>query len=208
MLVVAAHRGREAFRQLLRNCDAAFGEDDAGAIQDHGELGVRQDVRGRGHGLDPARGPLKVHARWDLDLHHLAPHVPRDVHLGRRTPPDGLLNHAVQHLRDPRWIAELLLVTHAVLEHVQLLDLLEPPLADRLVGRLGRDQEQRRVVPIRGLHGRNEVGDPWTILSNHHGHIAGGAAVPVRHHAGVALVGAVPELDARCWEEVGDRHHR
>jgi hypothetical protein len=39
-------------------------------------------------------------------------------------------------------------------------------------------------------------------------HLARGAGVTVGHHAGIALMRAVPERDAGLGKQVRDRHHR
>ena len=143
-----------------------------------------------------------------LDVDDLGPEVARHVDLRRRRAAPRLLDHPVQHLGDPHRVAHLLLVADHVAEQRHLLDLLEAALADRPVRRLRRHQEERRVVPVRRLHRRHEVGDPRPVLRDRHRHPPGRPRVAVRHHPGVALVGAVPEGDARRREQVRDRHHR
>jgi hypothetical protein len=96
----------------------------------------------------------------------------------------ALEDHAVQHLGHAGRVAHLFLVGDHVLEQLHLLDFLEAALADGLVGRLRRDQQQRRVVPVGGLHGGDEIGDAGAVLGDHHRHLAGGAGVAVGHHAG------------------------
>mmetsp|Transcript_89555 Transcript_89555/g.274200 ORF Transcript_89555/g.274200 Transcript_89555/m.274200 type:complete len:667 (+) Transcript_89555:426-2426(+) len=207
VLVVAAHRRGEPLRQLFRSLDAALREDDASAIEDHRELRRREQLRGGRDGLLAAWRALQVDARGQLHVDDLGPHIPGDVDLRWRAAADGLLDDAIQDLRDARRVTDLLLVADAIFEHGHLLDLLEPALADGLVGGLRRHEQQGRVVPVSRLHRRHEVGDAWAVLRDHHGHVSGDAAVPVGHHAGVALVGAVPELDPRGREQIRDRHH-
>mmetsp|Transcript_22188 Transcript_22188/g.61468 ORF Transcript_22188/g.61468 Transcript_22188/m.61468 type:complete len:445 (+) Transcript_22188:907-2241(+) len=208
VLVVAAHRRREPLGQLLRGRDAALGQDHSGPVQDHGEACLREQLRRGLHRPLPAGRALQIHALGQLDLDDLGPHVPRDIDLCGRAAADGLLNHTVQDLTDAGRVAHLLLVAHAVLKHGQLLDLLEASLSDGLVGCLGCDKQQRRVVPVGCLHWGHEVGDAWSVLCYHHGHPARDAAEAIAHHPSVALVGAIPELDARRRENVRDGHHR
>ena len=62
------------------------------------------------------------------------------------------------------------------------------------------------MVPVRGLHGRHEIGDARTVLTDAHGNLAGGAGVAVAHEARIALVCHIPEGDPGLGEEVGYRH--
>jgi hypothetical protein len=98
-------------------------------------------------------------------------------------------------------IAHLFLIADHVLEQRHLLHFLEAALADGAVGRLRRHQQQRRVVPVGGLHGGDEVGDArvpfWAIIMPPEpswAHLAGrqrGEAV--RHHAaGMLFSGRSP----------------
>ena len=136
------------------------------------------------------------------------PEVARHVDLRRRRAAARLLDHPVQHLGDADRVAHLLLVADHVREEAHLRDLLEAALSDGPVRRLRRHQEQRRVVPVGGLDRRHEVGDARPVLGDAHRHLAGRPPVAVRHHPGVALVGAVPEGDAGARKEVRDRHER
>ena len=54
-----------------------------------------------------------------------------------------VLDHPIEHLRHPRGVAHLLLIADHLLEQRHLRHLLEPALADGLVGRLGCHQQQR-----------------------------------------------------------------
>ena len=146
--------------------------------------------------------------RRKLDVDHLGPVVPRHVDLGGRTAAPGLLDDAVQNLRHPRRVAHLLLVADHLLEQLHLRDFLKPALPDRLVRGLRRHQQERRVVPVGGLDRGHEIGDAGAVLRDRHRHLAGGARVAVGAHAGIALMRAVPELDAGGREQVRDRHHR
>jgi hypothetical protein len=79
----------------------------------------------------------------------------------------GVLDHAGQHLGDAGGVADLLLVGDHVAEQRHLLHLLEAALADGAVGGLRRHEEERRVVPVGGLHGVTRLVMPgpfWAII--------------------------------------------
>ena len=113
-----------------------------------------------------------------------------------------LFNHAVQHLCNARWVTHLFLITDQVLKDRHLLDFLKAALADGFVGRLGRDEQQRSMVPV-GRHDRSDkVSDTRTVLCNGHTHFSGGAGVTIGTHARVALMRTVPEFNARSREQI------
>ena len=172
-----------------------------------GNSASESSPRRLGDGLLSAARTLEPDELREIDVDHLRPVVARDVDLGRRRAADRLLDHAVEHLGHAGRIAHLLLVADHVLEQLHLLDLLEAALTDGAVGRLRGDQQERGVVPVGGLDRGDEVGDAGPVLGDGHRHPTGGTRVAVGHHAGVALVGAVPERDAGIREEVRDRHH-
>ena len=207
MLIIAADRGVETFGQRLRRVDAAR-QNDAGAVQDHRELGVRQQLRRGGDRLAAAGLALKPDDLRQIDIDHLRPEIPRDVDLRRRRAAMRLFNHAVQHFSHARRIANLLLIADDVGEQAHLLHFLKAALTDRLVRRLRGHQQHRRVVPIGGFDRRHEVGDAGAVLGDRHAHLARRAGVAVGAHAGVALMRAVPELDAGFRKQIRNRHHR
>ena len=49
---------------------------------------------------------------------------------------------------------------------------------------------------------------PRAVLADHHGHFAGRPSETVGAHARVTFVGTVPKRDARCGEQIRNRHHR
>ncbi len=150
---------------------------------------------------------FQSHYLGQLDVDDMTEVIPRYVDLRRRGTPPGVFDHPVQHLGHARWVAHFFLVADHVLEQRHLLDFLETALLDGLVRSLRRHQQHRRVVPVGGLDGGDEVGDAGPVLRDGHAHLAGGAGVAVGAHAGVAFVGTVPELDTGCGEKVRDRHH-
>mmetsp|Transcript_20641 Transcript_20641/g.48977 ORF Transcript_20641/g.48977 Transcript_20641/m.48977 type:complete len:292 (+) Transcript_20641:1265-2140(+) len=206
VLVVAANRRTQALRQL-HGLLGRSREDHPGTVEDHRELGLGEELRGAAGRLLAAPRALQLYARGQRQLHHLRPVVSGDVDLRRRAAEQSLLDHAVQHLDDAGVVPHLLLVANAVLEHVHLLHLLKPTLAYGLVRCLRRDQQQRSMIPVGCLHGRQEVGDARPVLCDHHRHLPCCPCVAVCHHSSIALVCTVPEFDACFWEEVRDRHH-
>ena len=206
VLVAAADRGVEPFGKHARGLDRAA-DDDAGAVEDHRELRFRQKPRGLRDRLLAAGRPFQPHDLRQLDLDHLRPVIARDVDLRRRRAAPRLLDDAVQHFGNARGVAHLFLVADHLLEQSHLVDFLEAALPDRLVRRLRRDEQHRRVVPVGGLDRGDEAGHARPVLRDRHRHLAGGARVAVADQRGIGLVGAVPEGDAGLREKVGDRHH-
>mmetsp|Transcript_105534 Transcript_105534/g.251447 ORF Transcript_105534/g.251447 Transcript_105534/m.251447 type:complete len:250 (+) Transcript_105534:1111-1860(+) len=207
VLVVAADRCREALREFHRSLHSSR-QDRSGAIQDHWEFGLCQHLGScLGRGSSTGR-TLQLHACGERHVHHLCPEVSRDVDLRRGRAVVGLLDDPVQDFTDARRIADLLLVADGVLEHRHLLHFLEAALANGLVGGLGGHQQKWSVVPVGRLHRRHEVGDAGAVLRDHHRHLPCRSGVSVRHHACIALMGAIPELDPCGWEKIRDGHHR
>ncbi len=199
VLVVGAHRRVELLgqRHALRD---GIAEHDAGAREDHRELGLGEQLGRLGDRLGAAGRPLELDDGRQGDVDHLGPEIARHVDLRRRRQPLGLADHAVQHLGDADRIAHLLLVADHVAEQRHLLDFLEAALADGPVGRLRRHQQHRRVVPVGGLDGGDEARDAGSVLGDRHRHLAGRARVAVADQAAVGLVRDVPEGDAGLRE--------
>ena len=197
VLVAHADRRIEALGQPHRGGDPALREHHARAVQDHRAPRAREQRGGLADRVLAARRGLERDRLGNGDVDRLRPEIARHVDLGRAGEAPGLRDHARQNLGHAGGVAHLLLVGDHVLEQLHLLDLLEAALTDGLVGGLGRHEEERRVVPVGGLHGGDEVGDARPVLGDHHRHLAGGAGVAVGHHPGRALVRAIPEGDAR-----------
>ena len=206
VLIAAAHGGAQAFRQGFGGIDAV-GQHDAGTIQDDRELSMAQHFRCTRDGISAARRTFNADNRRHIDVDDLSPEVAWHVDLRWRRAADRLLDDAVQYFGHAGWIQNLFLVADHIFENGHLRHFLESTLAHRLVGGLRRHQQERRMVPVRRLDRRYEVGDTGAVLSHHHRHLAGRARVAVRHHAGVAFVRAVPECDPGLREQIRDRHH-
>ena len=113
-------------------------------------------------------------------------------------------DHACQHFGNAGRIAHLFLIGDHVFEQFHLFDFLKAPLPNGLVGRLRCDQQQWRMVPVSRFDGCDKVGDAGAVLRDHHRHLAGGARVPIGHHAGRAFVGTIPEVNA-SFRETGPK---
>ena len=159
------------------------------------------------HGRLTALRQFEIDDGWQFDVDHLRPEVARYVDLRRARGAFGLHDHAVKRLGNPARVADLFLIGDTIGKKVHLFHFLEAALTDGLVRRLRRDQQHRGVIPIGRLHRRHEVRDAGAVLRDHHAHLAGGAGIAVGHHPAGGFMGAVPELDARIRENVGDRHH-
>jgi hypothetical protein len=138
----------------------------------------------------------------------VGPEIPGHVDLRGRAAAQGLRDHPIEHLGDPRGVADLFLPADHVLEQRHLRYFLKAALPHRLVGGLRRDQQHWRVVPIGGLDRRDEARHAGPVLRDRHRDSSGGAAVAVAHQSGVGLVRAIPKGDARTGKHVRDRHHR
>ena len=205
MLVVVANRRIE----LLGKRDA-FGdrvaEHDARARQDDREFRLRQQLCRLRDRLRAAGRPLELDDRRQADVDHLRPVIARDVDLRRRRQALGFGDDAIEHFRDARGIAHLFLIADHVAEQRHLLDFLEAALPDRLVRRLRRHQQHRRVIPVGGLDGGDEVRDARAVLRDRHRDLAGRARIAVADQAAVGLVRDVPECDAGLGKQIRDRH--
>ena len=205
MLVAGADRRVEAFGERPARVDRIADHHPA-AGEDHREAGLREKPRRLVDRALAARRALQAQDRRQLDIDLPGPEIARHVDLRRRGEALRVLDHPIEHLRHARGVAHLLLVADHLLEERHLRHLLEPALADGLVRRLGRHEEQRRVVPVGGLHRGHEIGDAGAVLADAHGDLAAGAGVAVAHEARVALVRHVPEGDPGLGEKVGYRH--
>mmetsp|Transcript_36281 Transcript_36281/g.44762 ORF Transcript_36281/g.44762 Transcript_36281/m.44762 type:complete len:213 (-) Transcript_36281:252-890(-) len=201
VLVVAAHWCAQSFCQLHGLVNGA-GQNDARAVQNHRKLGLGEELGRLPRGRLAAAGALQLDARGQREVHHLRPEVARDVDLRRSTAMKCLLDHTIQDLANARVVPDLLLVAHAIFEHRHLFHFLESTLTDGLVRRLRGHQQQWGVVPIGRLHGRDEVRDARTVLSDHHGHLSSSSGVSICHHACIAFMGTVPKFDACSWEQI------
>jgi hypothetical protein len=128
--------------------------------------GLRQQLWRLCDGRLAAGRTLEADDLRQFDVDHLGPEIARHVDLRRGRAAPGLHDHPVEHLGDARRVAHLFLVADHVLEQPHLLHFLEAALTDGLVGRLRRDQQQRGVVPVGGLHRRHEVGDAGAVLGD------------------------------------------
>ena len=205
VLVVVADRRiellgkRDAFRDRVA-------EHDARARQDDREFRPRQQLRRLRDGLRAAGRPFEFDDRRQVDVDDLRPVIARDVDLRRRREALGLGDDAVEHLRGARGIAHLFLIADHVAEQRHLLHFLEAALPDRLVRRLRRHQQHRRVIPVGGLDGGDEIRDARPVLRDRHRDLSGRARIAVADQTAVGLVRDVPECDAGLRKQIGDRH--
>ena len=207
MLVAARDRRIERLGERGGLRDSAC-EHDAGAGEDDGEFGLGEQTRSFRDRFGAAGGTLERHDLRKFDVDDLRPEIAGHVDLRGRGGALRLRDHAVQHFGDARGIAHLFLVADHVGEQRHLRHFLEAALANRLVGGLRRDEQQRRVVPIGGFYRGDEAGDAGTVLRDRHRHFAGRPRIAIGHHASVGFVGAVPESNAGFRKQIGNRHHR
>ena len=145
---------------------------------------------------------------WQLDVYDMGPVIPWYVDLRGTASPPGFLDDAIQYFGHACRVPDFLLITNHVLEQGHLFDLLKTALANGLVCRLRRDQQHWCMVPVGTFYRGNEIGDSRAILRNGHAHFPAGPGVAIGTHAGVAFVRTIPELNARRWKQVRNRHHR
>ena len=207
VLVIAADRRIQALRQLT-GCVDRIAKHDAGTVENDRELRLGQQFRRIRDRAAPWLHRIEPDHLRQLDIDHLSPEIARHVDLRRRRAAAGFLDHAIQHFRNAGGVSNFLLIADDVSEKAHLLHFLEAALTDGLVCGLRGDQQQWRMVPVGGLDRRHEVGDAGSVLRDGHRHLARGARVAVGAHARVALVRAVPELDASFREQIRYWHHR
>ena len=114
----------------------------------------------------------------------------------------GLFDDTVQYLCNPRRVTDLFLITDEILKDCHLLDFLKAALTDGLVGRLRRNKEQRRMIPVGRHHRSDKVCDSGAVLRDSHTHFSGGPRVTIGTHARVTFMRAVPEFNSRCREQI------
>ena len=98
------------------------------------------------------------------------------------------------------------LVLGELLEHRQLVGLLEAAQAHAHGAGLGRDHHHRAVRPVGGGNGSDAVADAGAILANHHTVAAADTGVAVGHVAGALLVHHRDELDTGRGKDVHRVH--
>ena len=94
------------------------------------------------------------------------------------------------------------LVFGDVLEIGQLLGFLETAEAERRRAGLRRDADHRRMRPVGGGDGGDEVGDAGAVLADADAGAVASAGVTVRHMAGALFVLHRDEADAGRLENV------
>ena len=206
VLITAADRGIQLFSQF-HGFGNSTADNNTGTIQDDREFGLGQQPCGLFNGIITTGRAFKFNNGRQFNINHLSPEITRNVDLRRGRGTLGLEDNAVERLGNPARVTDFFLIGNHVLEEGHLLDFLKTALTDGLVGGLRGHQQQRGVVPVRCLHRRDKVGNAGAVLGHHHGHLARGTGVTVCHHASVAFMRRIPEMNTRGGEQIRNRHH-
>ena len=178
----------------------------AAAADDDRELGGGQQVGGQIEAVLATGAAVEPHRLGDLDVDVTVEAVPGDVDLGRphlrHRPvegPGGDLGH-------PVLVVDVALILDELLEHRELVRLLEPAEADTHGAGLRRDDDHRGVGPERSGDGGHAVRDPRSVLADDHAVATRDPGVAVRHMGRTLLVNDGNEADTGRSEDVHGVH--
>ena len=101
-----------------------------------------------------------------------------------------------RHLGEAIGAIDMRLIARDFAENRHLLGFLESAQAERIAAGFGRDDEHRRVRPIRGGDGGHEVRDARPVLRDANAVLAAHARVAVRHVGGALLVHGRDKADS------------
>ena len=145
---------------------------------DDGELGLGEHVgRSIEAGL-AARTAVEDHRRRDLDVDVTVEAIARDVELGRPDLRHRPVEAASGDLRHPVLVGDVPLVLHELLEHGQLVGLLETTQALPHGAGLRSDHHDGAVGPERCCDRSDTVGDAGAVLADHHTVLAADPGIP------------------------------
>ena len=155
--------------------------------ENHRKLCGGQKLRGLPQAVLTARAALHTHGLGNLALNFAIEIIARDVQLRGTHFRDGTIETACGVLGHTLGVVHVALVLGELLEHRELIGLLEAAQAHAHGARLGRHNHHWTVGPVRGRDRGHAVADAWPVLTNHH-------AMPPRNtrksigHVGRALL--------------------
>ena len=203
--IAVDHRRLQVFGQRLGLFRPAR-EDHAAAGNDHGELGLAQQLGRLVQALLGAGAARHVLRPRDLAVDLAVEIVARNVELGRPALRQRHVEAAPGVLGDAGGVVDVALVLGDLGEDRQLLGLLEAAEPHRHRSRLRRDHDDRRMRPVGRRRRGDEVGDARAVLGDAHAVAARHARIAVRHVAGALLMHGWDEADAGRREEVEGIH--
>ena len=203
--VAGHHRRRQVLGQGLGRLDA-IRHDDPAAGQDDREFRLGQGLRRRRQALGPAGAALDLLGLGDVDVDVAVEMVARDVDLHRAAFGERQVEGAAGQLGDAPGAGHMGLELGDLGEDRQLLGLLETAEADGGAAGLRRDADDRRMGPVGGGDGGDEVGDPGAVLADAHAVAVAHPRVPVRHVPRALLVGDGDKADSRRLEDIERVH--
>ncbi len=149
---------------------------------------------------------LNAHRLRHLDVDLAIEEIARDVELRRAALQHGVIEAARGQFRQAVLARNVGLIGGDLLEEGELLSLLEATQALGVGAGLGRDADDRRVGPVSGGDGGDEVGDAGPVLGDAHAMSAADARVAVGHVRRALLVLYGDEADPGGREDVQRVH--
>ena len=134
--------------------------------------------------------------------------VARNVELRRPHLEHRAIECAARQFRHARPVVHVRLVLGDLREDRQLLGLLEAAEAERHRAGFRRDDDDRRMRPVRGRGRRHEIGDAGAVLRDADAVPAGHARIAVGHVAAALLVRDRDEADAGERKQIERIHVR
>src|SRR5690606_19419488 len=118
----------------------------------------------------------------------------------------GAVEAAAGELGHARRVVDVALVLGELLEHGQLVGLLEAAQALAHGAGLGGHDDHRRVGPVGGGDGGDAIADAWAVLADAHAVAAGHAGIAVGHVGTALLVHHGDHGDAGGGENIHRVH--
>ena len=186
--VTVAYRRGEQLGQLdcLRD---TFGHHHAAAAENHRELRLGDQLGRIGQALLASRAALDGERRRDLAVDIAVEKIARNVYLRRPQLEMRPIECTPGQLGDACAVVDVRLVFGDLGKDRQLLGFLESSQAQRHRAGFRRDDDDRRMRPVRRGDRSDEVGDAGAILRNAHAVPPGHSRVAIGHMAGALLVG-------------------
>ncbi len=203
---VRVHDGAaEAFGQFDGLGDGVA-HDHAATGQQHGELRGGQQVGGLVEALLAAGAAFDADGFGDLDVDLAIEAVARDVELGGAHLEDRPVEATGGELGHALLVDDMALVLGELLEHRELVGLLEAAEADAHGAGLGGDDDDGAVGPEGGGDGGHAVGDAGAVLADDDAVAAADPGEAVGHVGGALFVDDGHEADAGRGEDVHGIH--
>ncbi|OEZ65410.1 hypothetical protein JANLI_04390 [Janthinobacterium lividum] len=206
VMQVAIHdRRAQALGQGLAFFDR-FAHDDAAARDDHGELGLGQELRRIVEALFAAGAAIQAVRFRDFRLDFAIKIVARDVQLRRAHFRHGAVKAAAREFGHAGRIGDVALVFGEFLEHRQLVRFLETAQAHAHRARLRGNDHDRGMRPVGGGDGGHAITDAGAVLADDHAMAARDAGIAVGHVAGALLVHDGNQTDAGRGKDIHRVH--